>query len=590
MLVYGDAERIETIGAKKAALDESLREAARRPPGLKRHEALVAAFIEASELAQGVADAQADARGCDAPSQAQDDAMGLLVALARAVDESWRKGFAADGPELARFILRGFADEVCIRTKRAEGYAFYALYPEAYLAAARRSGLESRTCVIGIRSIGIGLAALVAAALGAPAPLSVRPVGHPFRREIRASRELCAEIARDPDRSFAIVDEGPGLSGSSFGAVADWLEANGVAPDRIHVFPSHAGPLGPQASEAHRTRWERAPRHVVGFDDLLLSGDSGHRLAGWIADLVGSLDGPLTDVSGGGWRRLRYDSEAAWPGVNTQQERRKFMARTGGAGWLAKFVGLGVDGVRKLRTARRLHAAGFGPEPVGLCHGFLVERWAGDARPLDAGACGREDLVRHLGRYLGFRARELDAPGTGATLAALRAMALHNTREALGPGAERALAARLAEPEALEGRVRRVSTDNRMQRREWLVTAEGRLLKADALDHNAAHDLVGCQDIAWDVAGAAVAFDLADAEIAALCAVLAAEAGRPVDRDLLAFLTPCTLAFQLGACTLALQAVGEEEARRIGRDVERYRAGLVALVGRGDEEQNAAGP
>ena len=33
-------------------------------------------------------------------------------------------------------------------------------------------------------------------------------------------------------------------------------------------------------------------------------------------------------------------------------------------------------------------------------------------------------------------------------------------------------------------------------------------MKTDALDHAFGHDLVGCQDIAWDLAGAAVEFDL----------------------------------------------------------------------------------
>jgi hypothetical protein len=33
-------------------------------------------------------------------------------------------------------------------------------------------------------------------------------------------------------------------------------------------------------------------------------------------------------------------------------------------------------------------------------------------------------------------------------------------------------------------------------------------LKADALDHSTGHDLIGCQDVAWDIAGAAVEFDL----------------------------------------------------------------------------------
>ena len=41
------------------------------------------------------------------------------------------------------------------------------------------------------------------------------------------------------------------------------------------------------------------------------------------------------------------------------------------------------------------------------------------------------------------------------------------------------------------------------------------LLKTDALDHSEGHDLIGCQDIAWDVVGAATELELS--------AVLAAE-------------------------------------------------------------------
>jgi hypothetical protein len=577
MLVYGDAERIETIGAKKAALLEALERLARLPPGLKRHEALVMAFIGASELAQGVADAEAEARGCEAPSEAQRGCMDILVALARAVDESWRNDFrgAMAGPK--EIVLRGFADDDSIRTKRAEGYAFYALYPESYLEAARRSGLGPRTCVIGIRSIGIGLAALVAAALGAAAPFSLRPVGHPFRREIRAGRELSAEIARDSGRPFAVVDEGPGLSGSSFGAVADWLEANGVAPDRIHFFPSHSGSLGPEASAAHRTRWEHAPRHFNGFDDLLLSEASGHRLEAWIADLVGPLDAPLLDISGGAWRPLRYDSEHAWPGANTQQERRKFIARSGGACWLVKFAGLGDDGVRKLRMARRLHEVGLGPEPAGLCHGFLVERWIEDGRSLDRTTLDPPDLVYQVGAYLACRAKSLRPPRGGATLPELRTMAVINIREALGEEAAHRAADRLADAADLQTRVHRVWTDNRLHRHEWLVLEGGRLMKTDALDHGIAHDLVGCQDLAWDVAGAVIEFGLTTDEARALCARLKAE-GCSVDADVLDFLIPCYLAFQLGVCTMAAQAAGADDTHRLRNAAEGYRRQLALLL------------
>src|SRR5690606_5152455 len=119
-------------------------------------------------------------------------------------------------------------------------------YPEGYLATARSSGLGAQTCVIGIRSIGTALAALVAAAIGARQAISVRPVGHPFDREIRAAPDLLA--GADMRGDFAVVDEGPGLSGSSFASVAKWLASQGVEKERIHFFPSHGGAPGPAST------------------------------------------------------------------------------------------------------------------------------------------------------------------------------------------------------------------------------------------------------------------------------------------------------------------------------------------------------
>jgi hypothetical protein len=582
VLFYGDHARTEDARAKLSGIARALRDAEAMPAGIARHGALVAAFIEAGELAQGVLDAAFDARGGrDGRSPAGDAALVLVTRLAAAVRLSWGSGFARFDPVPAGPAFGPAAPlPETVRTKRAEGFAFYALYPEAYLAAAAlAAGLPrgARVKVVGIRSIGAALGALVSAALDAPPPVTLRPVGHPFRRGLAMDAGLEADLLADPAASFAVADEGPGLSGSSFGAVADFLEDRGVPPGRIHFFPSHGGAPGPQASPRHRARWAGAHRHVVEFDALV-----EHRLPSWVEDLVGAPEGPLEEISGGGWRRLRHPREADWPPVNAQTERRKFLLRAGGGKtWLLKFAGLGREGGRKLERARALHAAGFAPAVAGFRHGFLVEEWLGAARPLRRGEHDPAALADRVGRYLGFRTRRFPAEaGQGATLSALRRMARHNVGEGMGGEWARRLDERTAGLEGFEPRLRRVETDNRLHAWEWLVLPDGRVLKADALDHHAAHDLVGCQDVAWDVAGACCELGLEAAASSVLFAAVEREAGRAVDPGLVRALTPCYLAFQLGACAVAAQVSAPEEAARLrAAETGRYAALLRRALG-----------
>lgn len=580
MLVFGDGTRTEDAREKMAGISRALRELAEMPAGIVRHAALVAAFVEAGELAQGLADAAFVARGrCDGRSLAGDAAVALLSRIAVAVRSSWDSGFTDLGavPQAAAFRALGAAplpEE--LRTKRAEGFAFYALYPEAFLAAAREARLPPapQVRVIGIRSIGAALGALVAAEAGASPTVTLRPVGHPFRRELSITAELEAELLADPTAHFAVADEGPGLSGSSFGAVADFLEDRGVAPGRIRFFPGHGGEPGPQASPRHRARWARAPRHVVAFDALTMRAPAlaAHRLASWVADLTGAPDGRLEDISGGGWRPHRYAREADWPPVNPQAERRKFLLPAGGRTWLLKFAGLGREAKRKVERARVLHTAGLVPHVAGHRHGFLVEEWVGRARPLDHAGAGHADLAVQVGRYLGFRARRFPAgPEQGASLAELRRMACHNTERALGDAWGRRVERRTAGLERFEPRLRRIETDNRLHAWEWLALPDGRLVKADALDHHAAHDLVGCQDVAWDVAGAIAELAL-HTEAEALRAAVEREAGHAVEPGLVSLLMPCYLAFQLGAAVMAEAVAAPDEAARLRAEAERYGA------------------
>jgi len=503
------------------------------------HDRLVSAFIAASELAQGIADAELAARGHDARSTTSDAMMRVLVTIAHAIDASWR-GLPWSVDDVMLPALAG-----SVRVKRAEGFAYYAVYPEAYLASARTLA-KSVDRVIGIRSIGTALAALVAAAAEAPLPATVRPRGAPFHRELAVGAELAAEWL--PELRYAIADEGPGLSGSSFGAVCDVLETRGVPRSHVSVLPSHAGDLGPAASVRHRQRWQSVSRHVVTMDELLVA--SG-RLERWLAEVVGPLVAPLVDISGGAWRT---GDAATWPPAITMYERRKLRAEAETGTWLARFVGLGHAGEDALARARVLHAQGFTPQVVGLRYGFLVERWIGDAVTLDSTRIDRRMLVDGVGDYLAARSQLPARRGAGDH--ALIAMVRRNVTLGIDAQTAEAIVARLSP------RVSRpVEIDGALHAWEWLVSRDGTLVKADAYDHCCAHDLIGPQDIAWDVAAAGVELDISAAELASYVAF---------DPRQAEFLRPCYLAFQLGRYTLAASACGAAEAPRLRAAAARY--------------------
>lgn len=580
MLVYGDIERIEDPASVRASIARDLHAYMRQPPGRDRHATLVGAFIRVSELVQGLADAEFDTRGVDDVSPVQDSGAQLLWELAGMIARSWSTGFfeavplPADWPHL----LDELQGAEPVRIRMAEGYTYYALYPESYLEAARRSRLGANTVVIGLRSIGTGLGAAVAASIGANPAISLRPIGHPFDRKVRISAALSEKILGRPDADFAIVDDGPGLSGSSMGGIADWLEARGIRRNRLHFFPGHSGDLGREACLRHRQRWAERGRHVVGVDDLLMTPFNGvQRLHNWVSDLVGVLNHPLQLLSGGEWRKLRYPDETVWPPSDKQTEKHKFLARSGDKAWLVKFAGLGREGVRKLEEGKLLAKAGYTPKPVGLCHGFLVEQWV-DGRPLNPVSIDRRQLIRSIGDYLGFRARCLPATHGGASPEQLFFMAVFNTGKALGEDAAVLLEKYLGDAEPFSPLMHPVDTDNRLHAWEWIVTPAGALIKTDALDHSAAHDLIGCQDIAWDIAGAGVEVDLSGQERLELARMVSQIAGREVDRELLRVLEPCYVAFQIGYWTFAAAAATGSDAHRINGILERYKRRLRSLL------------
>lgn len=569
MLVFGDRSEHADPSKRLATIGRGLGELETMAGGLARHSAIAALLIDSGCLLQGFADADFQQAGEDSWTP-QTDALGSFVlGFARMLCRSWDSGFSEFG-EAPPVPQISDAPET-VQLKTPEGFAFYAVYPEAYIEAARRLRLIAPPRVIGIRSIGTTLGSVVAAALDAEPPGTVRPFGDPFARRVAVDAGLERRLL-DGEAHYILVDEGPGQSGSSFGAVADWLQQRGVPLERIAFLPSHGGAPGEQASRAHRQRWDVAQREIADFGDRL-----PQLVAQWASGLIGPVDREPDDLSAGEWRRLAFASGGEWPPAIATFERRKILLAHGNERFLAKFAGLGGTGEAKLRMAQTLFARGFVAEPVGLAHGFLVERWRGDAKPLPAS----DRPMRAIGDYLGARARLFPATAAdGASIAELYAMARRNVSLGLGEDAARALYRWEPRVAALQRRVRPVRTDNRLDRHEWLRRADGRLLKADALDHHQAHDLIGCQDLAWDVAGAMVEFDLETEEAERFIAASEQAWGTILDRELLGFCLVAYPAFRLGLASIGAGLASGDAAER-GRLLaaeKRYRRKLQLLL------------
>ena len=585
MLVFGDASATFTRAEAAAELSRLAHEGRTAASAFDRHAARVALLLTVGQLAQGVIDASAEALGFDEVSDTTCDAEALLMTIAARVVRSWDAlvDGAGDDELVAPASEAPFARLLThlpptLTTRVPEGYEHYGVYVETYISSARRLRARSaravssrRPLVVGLRSIGASLGAVVACVLDADL-VTVRPRGPVFSRVVRIGPHLATKLAPLEERSVTVVDEGPGISGSSLGGAADWLEEHGARA--ISFLPSHTGELGDAASSRHRARWSCASRVVTSFDEIFLTGGGRTHLAEWFATTTGS-GGRLERLHGDGWRQRLLGDPSRWPAAHPQQERAKYRLTVGGKSWLLKSAGLGRSGERKLGRAQLLADAGFCPRVHAFRHGFLLADWHADARPLARGERWSLAWQQQAAAYLSFR-RGLPPSRAGADVGDLFVMCTTNTSEALGP-ARAAVLQRFADDlRELAASARPVATDNKMQPWEWIALPDGRLLKCDAVDHGDAHDLVGPQDIAWDIAAAGVELDLEPAwEEEQLEGPLLARRRR------LSFYRAAYLAFSLGRASFARASCREDAERdRWQGEYDAYRTRLASELDR----------
>ncbi len=531
MIVYRTDEVAIDV---QAALASQRRRLAARPDS----DALLAVFLEFSELETGLTDAL----------MAQADELSPLTAalrtaslgLARAyLRSAWGRdsGAALEAARRAHGAVGALLLPPLVHAAVPEGYAHYGVHPLAFaVAAARFAGERPGSAVcIGLRSIGTGLSAMVGAALaerGWNVDLhTLRPRGHPFDRKPSIG-PLLAGAWRNAHAQFLVIDEGPGLSGSSLCGVAEALNTLGIPDERIALFSSWDPPAAGLRSPAARTRWPRQRKMVAEWHPPEFLAEA-------------------RDVSAGAWRETVFDVDHEHPAVHPQHERRKYVVQEDGGARLYRFAGLAHYGEPKLARAAVLAEAGFGPVPGALREGYLDYRYL-TGRPLRPGEASRAflDTVAH---YLAFMARHFALPRS-TPHQATAAMLVENAGELLGePWRERA-AALARDPAVAEAPA--VALDGRMFPHEWLVTPLG-FRKTDGLDHHADHFFPGCNDIAWDLATVTEEFQLLPEAADVLLTRYMELSGDKHAARRLPFQRAAYLAHRLGYVTLARESLAD---------------------------------
>jgi HAD superfamily hydrolase (TIGR01662 family) len=490
------------------------------------------------------------------------------VALGRALAASWRASAVEAGTWLHRAgVELGRVNPAPLPQRLVcsvpEGFAYYSLHPECYLLAAERFASArppGRAVCLGLRTIGAPLAGVVAAALMRRGwnieRYTVRPRGHVFDRSLALGPSLTARVAAA--EWCLIVDEGPGLSGSSFAGAAATAMQLGVPAERVVLFPSWPTDGSRFRNDAARRLWPLVSRSTASADELMLP----RRLAAAVGEAA------VHDLSAGRWRSVLLPRRR-WPAVQPQHERAKYLVR-GQPDRLFRFAGLGRFGEARRVRAAWLASEGMTPRPRELVHGYLATEWIDPPGQPDRCAIPSPAWIA---RYLALLDRQPDvAPGT--TPQELITVATYNIRMALGDcWAERGAAALRVASSLLDARA--VPHDGRMLPEEWITAADGPTWKTDALDHHDDHFYPGPANVAWDLAGAEIELRFSsEARDEMLARYARASGDTDAARRFPAFRV-VYLAARLGYSTFAAQeTAGTVEATRFHRLSRRYRRAL----------------
>lgn len=529
--VFREGRKNITGAALLAQLANSANNLHKRP---NDNTVVISALIIAGEFETGIA---------DAGSAAEVSVQSLTDALAGAFvgDASDNERVPSLLRELAHFEIPEY-----LSIAPPEGFAYYALHPHDFARLAQQVG-DSRdpALVIGIRSIGTTLGAIVRASLKMlgrkTERITVRPTGHPYDRVTRFSMSQLQKIAEWNARGadFIVVDEGPGRSGSSFLSVAEALVKAGVATNRIRLLGSRPVDVNQLCAENARERWRQ-------FTFL------------WPEPSVYTRFSDHSYIGGGNWREVLWPGPWNWPACWPQMERLKFLSPD--RKFIHKFEGFGRFGEEVLARAEALARAGFSCEAENAGDGMIRYPLI-EGPPANAGDVSTT-LLQWLARYCAFRASEFRNAGSQPTQ--VPSMLRFNVQQEFGIE----LGVHIDELCSSDP----ILTDGRMQPHEWIRAPHGNFLKLDGCTHGDDHFFPGPTDIAWDLAGTIVEWDLDRDAVEFFLSEFRHTSGRGHSHNLEGFVLAYTV-FRLAYYKMALSTVtGAPEELRLRAAYRHYRS------------------
>lgn len=460
-----------------------------------------------------------------------------------------------------------------------EGYAYYGLYPEMYFEAAEkfiRTRKPEKLIVLGIRSIGTSLSAVVSACAEynfiremrslkdtrySVDSITLRPRGDYFSRQVKISDQLKEKLNSDSRTYYLVIDEGPGLSGTSLCSVAEYLSCMGISDEKIVIFPSWEPDANSFVSELSRKRWLMHEKFTSDFEEALI--------------LNGRLKSSLPystfyDISAGKWRGLFYDDDKSSPAVYQNFEQRKYILIEGPSAYFVKFAGLGHYGKRLFDRAQKLYEGGFSPKAYDMAYGFIRYDFL-KGKPLQVNEVNHQILER-FASYLAFIGKYFPAEPS-VSLEDIKEMVRINVEKGIGSEwKDRLSFVEYHLPESFEKHS--VAIDGRMLPHEWLITENG-LIKTDSVHHHSGHLLPGALDIAWDIAGTIIEFHLkGDLKEYFLNSYIEYSNDRDISKRLNLYQI-AYLSFRLGYSKFADERLGESSDGAKFRDLSRYYSSML---------------